>query len=153
MRCLHCGHYEDKVIDSRESKDGTTVRRRRQCLKCNNRFTTYEQMERTDLRVIKRDGTREVLNRDKIMRGLTKACEKRPVTLGQLDRAVEEIVSELARTHQREIPSSEIGHKVIEKLHDIDLVAYIRYVSVYRQFQSVDEFMQEISKMKKKNKK
>lgn len=116
MRCVQCGHLEDKVIDSRMSKDGTTIRRRRVCLRCDYRYTTYEQIERTELRVVKRDNLREALNREKILRGLVKACEKRPVSMDRLDRAVEEIISELHRDHLREVPSSEIGKKVIEKL-------------------------------------
>ena len=108
MRCVQCGHLEDKVIDSRMSKDGTTIRRRRVCLRCDYRYTTYEQIERTELRVVKRDNLREALNREKILRGLVKACEKRPVSMDRLDRAVEEIISELHRDHLREVPSSEI---------------------------------------------
>ena len=132
MRCVQCGHLEDKVIDSRMSKDGTTIRRRRVCLRCDYRYTTYEQIERTELRVVKRDNLREALNREKILRGLVKACEKRPVSMDRL----------------REVPSSEIGKKVIEKLYAIDPVAYIRYVSVYRQFSNVEEFIQEITQMR-----
>jgi transcriptional repressor NrdR len=139
---------EDKVVDSRMSKDGTCVRRRRICTICGYRYTTYEQIERTDLRVVKKDGMRETLNREKILRGLIKACEKRPVGMDRLDRAVEEIISELHRDHLREVPSVEIGKKVIEKLYGIDPVAYIRYVSVYREFSNVDEFIQEISEMR-----
>ena len=148
MRCVQCGHLEDKVIDSRMSKDGTTIRRRRVCLRCDYRYTTYEQIERTELRVVKRDNLREALNREKILRGLVKACEKRPVSMDRLDRAVEEIISELHRDHLREVPSSEIGKKVIEKLYAIAPVAYIRYVSVYRQFSNVEEFIQEITQMR-----
>ena len=148
MRCVQCGHLEDKVTDSRMSKDGTTIRRRRVCLRCDYRYTTYEQIERTELRVVKRDNLREALNREKILRGLVKACEKRPVSMDRLDRAVEEIISELHRDHLREVPSSEIGKKVIEKLYAIDPVAYIRYVSVYRQFSNVEEFIQEITQMR-----
>ena len=147
MRCIQCGCLEDRVIDSRMSKDGTSIRRRRVCLRCDYRYTTYEQIERTELRVVKRDNLREALNREKILRGMVKACEKRSVSMDQLDRAVDEIISELHRDHLREVPSNEIGKKVIEKLYAIDPVAYIRYVSVYRQFQNVEEFIQEISQM------
>ena len=142
---------EDKVIDSRMSKDGTCIRRRRECLRCNYRYTTYEQIERTELRVLKRGNVHEALNREKILRGLIKACEKRPVSMDQLDIAADEIVSELHRDHQREIPSSVIGMKVIEKLQSIDPVAYIRYVSVYRQFQNVEEFIELVRKMERKS--
>ena len=138
---------DDKVIDSRMSKDGTCIRRRRECLRCGYRYTTYEQIERTELRVVKRDNLHEALNREKILRGMVKACEKRPVSMDQLDRAVDEIVADLHRDHQREVPSSVIGMKVIEKLQTIDPVAYIRYVSVYRQFRTVDEFIELVRRM------
>ena len=136
-----------KVIDSRMSKDGTCIRRRRECLRCGYRYTTYEQIERTELRVVKRDNLHEALNREKILRGMVKACEKRPVSMDQLDIAVDEIVADLHRDHQREVPSSVIGMKVIEKLQAIDPVAYIRYVSVYRQFRTVDEFIELVRRM------
>ena len=138
---------DDKVIDSRMSKDGTCIRRRRECLRCGYRYTTYEQIERTELRVVKRDNLHEALNREKILRGMVKACEKRPVSMDQLDIAADEIVAELHRDHQREVPSSIIGMKVIEKLQTIDPVAYIRYVSVYRQFRTVDEFIELVRRM------
>lgn len=144
MRCIQCGSLKDKVIDSRMSKDGTTTRRRRVCLACDYRYTTYEQIERTELQVVKRDGTRESINREKIFRGLVKACEKRPVSIERLDRAVEEILAELHKDHLSEVPSSSIGPKVMAKLHEIDPVAYVRYVSVYRQFDNVGEFINEI---------
>ncbi|TAG10140.1 MAG: transcriptional repressor NrdR [Verrucomicrobia bacterium] len=144
MRCVNCGSLKDKVLDSRSSKDGTSIRRRRECLACGYRYTTYEQIERTELRVIKRDGTRESINREKIMNGLAKACEKRPVAMDRLDRAVEEILSELHKDHHSEVPSSLIGSKVMDKLYQIDPVAYVRYVSVYRQFEDVNEFIGEI---------
>jgi len=147
MRCIHCGSLKDKVIDSRMSKDGTSIRRRRACLVCDYRYTTYEQLERTELKVIKRDGRQEPLNREKILRGLVKACEKRPVSMERLDRAVEEIMTELHKDHLTEVPSSNIGPKVMQKLHQIDPVAYVRYVSVYRQFENVGEFIQEIQEL------
>lgn len=151
MKCVQCGYMEDKVIDSRTSREGTCIRRRRECLRCGYRYTTYEQIERTELRVVKRDGLHEVLNRDKILRGMIKACEKRPVSMEQLDNAADEIVAGLHRDHQREIPSSLIGMKVSEKLQSIDQVAYIRYVSVYRQFQNVDEFIELVRHMEFKS--
>ena len=147
MRCIQCGYMEDKVIDSRMSKDGMCIRRRRECIRCQYRYTTYEQIERTELRVVKRDNVHEALNREKILRGMIKACEKRPVSMDQLDNAADEIVAELHRDHQREVPSSIIGMKVIEKLQGIDPVAYIRYVSVYRQFANVDEFIELVRRM------
>lgn len=151
MRCVQCGYLEDKVIDSRMSRDGTCIRRRRECLRCSYRYTTYEQIERTELRVVKRDSLYEALNREKILRGMIKACEKRPVSMERLDIAADEIVAELHRDHQREVPSSVIGLKVIEKLQAIDPVAYIRYASVYRQFQNVEEFIELVRKMERKS--
>ncbi len=151
MRCIQCGYTEDKVIDSRMSKDGMCIRRRRECLRCQYRYTTYEQIERTELRVIKRDNLNQALNREKILRGMIKACEKRPVSMEQLDHAADEIVAELHRDHAREVPSSIIGIKVIEKLQRIDPVAYIRYVSVYKQFQNVDEFIELVRAMEHKS--
>jgi transcriptional repressor NrdR len=144
MRCVQCATLKDKVLDSRMSKDGTTIRRRRECTSCGYRYTTYEQIERTELRVAKRDGTREAINREKLRSGLIKACEKRPVSMDRLDRAVDEILTELHRDHLSEVPSSSIGAKVMDKLHQIDPVAYVRYVSVYRQFENVGEFIREI---------
>lgn len=150
MRCIQCSYMEDKVVDSRMSKDGSCIRRRRECLRCGYRYTTYEQLERTELRVLKRDNLHEALNREKILRGMIKACEKRPVSMERLDAAADEIVAELHHDHQREVPSSVIGMKVIEKLQTIDPVAYIRYVSVYRQFQNVEEFIELVRRMERK---
>jgi transcriptional repressor NrdR len=144
MRCTKCGGTEDKVIDSRESKDGATIRRRRECLGCGHRFTTYEQLERTDLRVVKRNNVREPFRREKLLGGLMKACEKRPVSLDDLEVAAEEIITELQQDNVREIPSRVIGQKVMEKLRRIDPVAYVRFASVYRQFEDVGEFINEI---------
>jgi transcriptional repressor NrdR len=150
MRCVNCGHLKDKVLDSRSAKDGTSIRRRRECMACGYRYTTYEQIERTELRVMKRNGERESLNREKLMSGLIKACEKRPVPMDRLDRAVEEIISELHKDHLVEVPSAIIGGKVMDKLHQIDPVAYVRYVSVYRQFENVSEFIQEIQQLSRR---
>lgn len=147
MRCVQCGSFKDKVLDSRMSKDGTTIRRRRECLQCTYRYTTYEQIERTELRVVKRDGTREAINREKLRNGLIKACEKRPVSMDRIDRAVDEILTELHKDHVSEVPSSNIGAKVMDKLHQVDPVAYVRYVSVYRQFEDVGEFIREIQSL------
>lgn len=153
MRCVICECLEDKVLDSRMSKDGTAIRRRRICLQCGYRYTTYEQIERTQLQVVKKNFVREALNREKILGGLVKACEKRPVSMSTLDQAVEEIITDLHRDHTREIPSTVIGQKVMDKLYSLDPVAYIRYVSVYREFQNVEEFINEIVKLgnRKKN--
>ena len=144
MRCVQCASIKDKVLDSRMSKDGTTIRRRRECTACGYRYTTYEQIERTELRVAKRDGTREAINREKLRSGLIKACEKRPVSMDRIDRAVDEILTELHRDHLTDVPSSNSGATVMDKLHQIDPVAYVRYVSVYRQFEDVGQFIREI---------
>src|SRR5205823_3108785 len=119
MRCPKCGGIEDKVIDSRLSKDGASIRRRRECIVCEYRFTTYEQIERADIRVIKRDGRGEPFDRHKILSGVTKACEKRPISVQVQEKAVEEIIHDLETNHAREIPSSVIGNKVMQKLHEI----------------------------------
>ncbi|MEZ5305051.1 MAG: transcriptional regulator NrdR [Verrucomicrobiales bacterium] len=147
MRCIKCGHDESKVIDSRSSKDGFSIRRRRECLRCGNRFTTYETVERHDFRVVKRNGERVGFDRDKLMGGLLKACEKRKVPYEVLERVAEEIVAEFQADNVREVPTSAIGLKVMEKLRGIDPVAYVRYASVYRQFQDVGEFIDEINAM------
>lgn len=152
MRCPKCGDVEDKVIDSRLSKDGSSIRRRRECVACEHRFTTYEEIERADLRVVKRDGRSEPFDRNKLLNGIGKACEKRPITLTRQQAAVEEIIHDLEANYGREIPSSVIGSKVMEKLHAIDEVAYVRYASVYRQFKDIGEFIDEIKALAQKPK-
>lgn len=147
MRCVKCNSLDDKVIDSRISKDGFSIRRRRECLECGHRFTTYEQVERRNILVVKRDGTREPFKSDKLLGGLVKACEKRPVPLETLETAVEEIVNELAAENLKEIPSRIIGPKVMARLQNIDPVAFVRYASVYRQFQDVGEFSEVIQSL------
>src|ERR1700682_244123 len=143
MRCPKCGFRDDKVIDSRQSRDSSSIRRRRECLNCAYRFTTYEQVERSDLRVIKRDRTHESFDRRKLVNSLAKACDKRAISLVTLEHAVDEIVHEL-ETSGREVLSSAIGTKVLEKLRGIDEVAYLRYASVHQRFQDVDEFVDAI---------
>jgi len=143
MRCPKCGSRDDKVIDSRQSRDGSSIRRRRECLKCKYRYTTYEEIERSDLRVVKRDRTHEPFDRRKLAASIAKAFEKRSTSLLTLEDMVEEIVHEL-ETSGREVPSSAIGAKVLEKLRAIDEVAYLRYASVYQRFQDVDEFVDAI---------
>ncbi len=150
MRCPNCGSLEDKVIDSRTSKDGGSIRRRRECLTCENRFTTYEQVERLELRVIKRDGRHELLERSKLMGSFEKACEKRPIGIETIEREVENLIRELEAEQKREIPSRQIGLKVMEKLHALDPVAYVRYASVYREFQEIGDFLEEIQIMERK---
>lgn len=144
MRCPKCGSSQDKVIDSREAREGHAIRRRRECMKCGFRFTTYEIVEREELRVVKRNGARQAFNRDKLMSGLIKACEKRPVKMEQLEQVADDIANELEEEGYREIPSTVIGAKVMRQLESIDHVAYVRYASVYRQFEDVGEFIDEI---------
>src|SRR5215813_6120542 len=139
MRCPKCGNLEDKVIDSRSAKTGAAIRRRRECLACLHRFTTYEEIERRDLRVVKRDGRHEPFDRQKLLGGMVKACEKRPVSYDALEQAFD-----------HEVQSSAIGIRVMERLHSMDDVAYIRYASVYRQFQDIGEFINEIESLGRK---
>ena len=143
MRCPKCGSRDDKVIDSRQSRDSSSIRRRRQCLSCGYRFTTYEEIERSDLRVVKRDRTHEPFDRRKLAGSLAKAFEKRSVSLVTLEQVVDEIVHEL-ETSGREVLSTDIGAKVLEKLRGIDEVAYLRYASVHRRFEDVDQFVDAI---------
>lgn len=150
MRCPKCGSLEDKVIDSRLSKDGAAIRRRRECLECEERYTTYEQLERIELRVVKRDGRLEPLDRNKLFGSIAKACEKRPIGIDGMERSVEEIILDLEAAQEREIPSRVVGAKVMEKLHALDPVAYVRYASVYRQFQEIGDFIDEIQSFEKR---
>ena len=143
MRCPKCGSRDDKVIDSRQSRDGSSIRRRRECLKCKYRYTTYEEIERSDLRVVKRDRTHEPFDRRKLVSSLAKAFEKRSISLVTLEEMVEEIIHDL-ETSGREVQSAAIGAKVLEKLRGIDEVAYLRYASVHQHFQDVDQFVDAI---------
>jgi transcriptional repressor NrdR len=147
MYCSKCGALEDKVIDSRPSKDGKSIRRRRECVSCAFRYTTYEQIELTEMRVVKRDGRSEPLDKQKIISGMLKACEKRPVTLQTIEEAVEEILSSLEAGLERELSSRTVGAKVMEALHGLDAIAYVRYASVYRQFEDLGEFIDEIAQL------
>ena len=147
MKCPACGHLESKVIDSRPSADGKSIRRRRECLECGKRFTTYENIETLPLIVIKKDLSRETFDRNKILNSIIRACDKRQVTLSQMDAVVNEIESELQNSLQNEIPSTKIGEMVMEKLKDLDEVAYVRFASVYRQFKDIGAFMDELLKL------
>ncbi len=149
MRCVQCNSLDDKVIDSRSGKDGFSIRRRRECIECGFRFTTYETIERNDLLVIKRDNTREPFKREKLLGGLIKACEKRPVPLRVLETAVDQIMNELSAENLKEIPTRMIGPRVMAQLKEIDPVAFVRYASVYRQFQDVGEFSDVIESLEK----
>lgn len=144
MRCPKCSHLHDKVIDSREAKEGDVVRRRRVCLQCGHRYTTYEQIVRANLRVIKRDGRHEALEVSKLRNGILRACEKRPIGTEKIDALVDAIVAELDSEYDKEVPSTVIGEKVIEKLEKLDEVAFVRFASVYRRFKDVNQFLSEI---------
>lgn len=144
MKCPYCSYYESKVIDTRPADEGERIRRRRECLKCEKRFTTYEIIETTPVVVVKKDGSREVFSRDKLLRGMIKSCEKRPVALSVLENAVAEIETSLQNHLDREVPSARIGELCMEKLAGIDQVAYVRFASVYRQFQDINSFLTEL---------
>ena len=144
MKCPFCGHIDDKVIDSRLSKEGDIVRRRRECLKCEGRFTSYERIEEIFPLVVKKDGRREPFDRQKILRGLEKACEKRPIGMEAREALVERIEKKLQESGEKELPSSWVGEQIMLELKGIDEVAYVRFASVYRQFRDIKEFMEEI---------
>jgi transcriptional repressor NrdR len=144
VRCPVCGFEEDKVIDSRSTKEGTVTRRRRECLRCGHRYTTYEYIEPGELVVVKKDGRREEFERKKILEGILKACEKRPIPRQAVEEATDRIVSEIQSEFRTEIPSAEIGERVMKHLRELDEVAYVRFASVYRHFEDITEFMQEL---------
>ncbi len=147
MRCPFCGYAESKVIDSRPAEEGATIRRRRECLACQKRFTTYEIMERLPLVVVKRDGSRQTFDKIKVMNGMLRACEKRPVSLQSLEKIADEIEQELQNSLEREVSTTEIGEMVMSKLKHVDEVAYVRFASVYRQFKDVNTFFDELQKL------
>ena len=147
MKCPYCGHPESKVIDSRPADENASIRRRRECLSCARRFTTYETVESLPIVVIKKDGSRQSFDRQKMLRGMIRACEKRPVTLAELERIADEIEQELQNSMEREIRTEVIGEKVMERLRKVDQVAYVRFASVYRQFKDIDTFMAELNKL------
>ena len=147
MKCPFCGFEESKVIDSRPTDEGHRIRRRRECLQCSKRFTTYEIIESLPIIVIKKDKSRETFNRDKLMTGLLRACEKRPVSIDTLDNMIDEIETVLQNSRDREVSSEKIGQLVMEKLKKIDEVAYVRFASVYRQFKDINTFMRELNKL------
>ena len=144
MRCPYCGSKKDSVIDSRVSKNASSVRRRRECLKCKKRFTTYEYVERTPLMVIKKDSRREPFEREKLMNGIVVACEKRPVSIKRIEKLADDIERDLEKKHEREVASKEIGELVMKGLYNLDEIAYVRFASVYRQFRDVGQFMKEL---------
>ncbi|NLM27032.1 MAG: transcriptional repressor NrdR [Clostridiaceae bacterium] len=152
MKCPYCSHLEDKVIDSRPTDDGATIRRRRECLGCQKRYTTYEKVEYMPLMVIKKDKSRQPYSREKLMNGILRACEKRPVSIDRINSMIDSIEAQIYSTLDREITSTEIGEKVMEELRKIDEVAYVRFASVYRQFKDINTFMDELQKLIKENK-
>ena len=151
MKCPYCGYEESRVIDSRPADEGSRIRRRRECLQCGKRFTTYENIETLPIVVVKKDKSREVFNREKLMEGMLRACEKRPVSLDTLEHAIDEIESLIQNSLDREISSEKIGELAMEKLKSIDEVAYVRFASVYRQFKDINTFMDELAKLLKTN--
>jgi transcriptional repressor NrdR len=147
MNCPFCGHREDKVIDSRESKEGEIIRRRRECLGCSRRFTTYERIDEIPYMVIKKDGRREKFDRQKVMNGLLRACEKRPIGMSKLADIIDVVESRLAETPDRELSTTEIGEMLMDRLVALDKIAYVRFASVYRDFQDVEAFLKELKEM------
>ena len=147
MKCPFCGYVDSKVIDSRPAEDGTTIRRRRECLDCQKRFTTYEIIERMPLVVIKRDGSRQSFDRVKVINGVVRACEKRPVSMSQIESLADEVEQELRGRLESEVQSERIGEMVMTRLKDLDEVAYVRFASVYRSFKDIETFMEELAKI------
>lgn len=151
MKCPICGYTESKVIDSRPSEEGSSIRRRRECLSCQNRFTTYEKIETLPLLVVKKDKTRELFDKNKLLSGIIKACHKRPVTMEQMEEVASDIEAELQNSLSREISSQNIGVLVMDKLKSLDPVAYVRFASVYREFKDLDTFMRELEELRGQN--
>ena len=144
MKCPYCGEIDNKVIDSRLGKDGNVIRRRRECLECSRRFTTYEHIEEIPIMIIKKDGRREVFSRDKIRSGIKKACEKRNISMNVIEDFIDDLERDLRETGEKEIPSTDLGEKIMIKLHEMDDVAYVRFASVYREFKDVNDFVAEL---------
>ena len=153
MKCPYCGYKESKVVDSRPAEEGSSIHRRRECLSCGKRFTTYETVESMPMVVIKRDGSRQTFDRRKLVNGMLRACEKRPVSVAQLEKIGEEIEQELQNSLEREISTEHVGELVMDKLKSVDEVAYVRFASVYRQFKDINTFMRELNKLLDEDKK
>ena len=147
MKCPYCGYSESKVIDSRPADENSSIRRRRECLSCGKRFTTYETVESLPMVVVKKDGSRQSFDRRKVLGGMIRACEKRPVPLADLEKIAEEIEQDMQNSMEREVSTETIGEKVMERLRNVDQVAYVRFASVYRQFKDIDTFMAELNKL------
>ena len=147
MKCPFCGEIDNKVIDSRLSKDGNVIRRRRECIICGRRFTTYEHIEEIPVMIVKKDGRREVFSREKVRSGLQKACQKRDISINVIDEFLDELERDLREAGEKEISSNKIGEKIMAKLHEIDDVAYVRFASVYREFKDVNDFVSELKSL------
>ncbi|HAY39188.1 MAG TPA: transcriptional regulator NrdR [Desulfobacteraceae bacterium] len=147
MKCPFCGEIDNKVIDSRLSKDGAVIRRRRECILCSRRFTTYEHIEEIPVMIVKKDGRREIFSREKVRSGLQKACQKRNISMNVIEEFLDELERDLRETGEKEISSNKIGEKVMAKLHEIDDVAYVRFASVYREFKDVNDFVSELKNL------
>ncbi len=147
MKCPYCGYKESKVVDSRPADENASIRRRRECLKCEKRFTTYETVENLPMVVIKKDGSRQSFDRNKILRGIQRSCEKRPVSMADMERMTTEIEQDIQNSLEREVSAEAVGAKVMEKLKAADEVAYVRFASVYRQFKDINTFMEELNKI------
>ena len=152
MKCHFCGYDDSKVLDTRPTDEGNTIRRRRECLKCQKRFTTYEKIEQSPIMVIKKDGNRQAFDREKIIRGMIKSCEKRPVSAADIEEAVNNIEKKIENSMKKEISSLEVGEMVMDELKDLDEVSYVRFASVYREFKDLQSFIDELENfVKKKN--
>lgn len=153
MRCMYCGNTESKVVDSRSTEDGTAIRRRRECLGCGKRFTTYEKIESVPIIVIKKDKSRQSFDREKLQRGILASCANRPVPLDEIDQMIDGIESEIHNSLDREVSSEKIGEMVMERLRDLDEVSYVRFASVYKHFKDIETFKEELAKLTEENKK
>ncbi len=147
MKCPYCGEVDNKVIDSRLSKDGNVIRRRRECIICSRRFTTYEHIEEIPIMIIKKDGRREVFSREKVRSGMKRACEKRDISMNIIEEFIDELERDLRETGEKEIPAAEVGEKIMVRLHELDDVAYVRFASVYREFKDVNDFVDELKSL------
>ena len=147
MKCPYCGEVDNKVIDSRLSKDGNVIRRRRECIICSRRFTTYEHIEEIPIMIIKKDGRREIFSREKVRSGMKRACEKRNISMNIIEEFIDELERDLRETGEKEIPAAEVGEKIMSRLHELDDVAYVRFASVYREFKDVNDFVDELKSL------
>jgi transcriptional repressor NrdR len=147
MKCPFCGEFDNKVIDSRVSKDGSVIRRRRECIECSRRFTTYEHIEEIPIMIIKKDGRREVFSRSKVRQGMQRACQKLDISMNVIEDFIEDLERDLRETGEKEIPSRVVGEKVMAQLHDLNPIAYVRFASVYREFKDVNDFLSELKSL------